>query len=42
VPRAEPLAALAGETGAARQLRIAGDDERLEHLVAWISDALAE
>jgi glutamate---cysteine ligase / carboxylate-amine ligase len=38
----EPLAALAGETGAARQLRIAGGDERLDRLVACIADAFAE
>jgi glutamate---cysteine ligase / carboxylate-amine ligase len=38
----EPLAALASETGAARQVRIAGADERLDHLVASISDAFTE
>jgi carboxylate-amine ligase len=37
----QPLAALASETGAARQLRIARDNERRDHLVACISDAFA-
>ncbi len=38
----QPLAALASETGAARQLRIAGTDLRLDHLMACISDAFAQ
>jgi carboxylate-amine ligase len=38
----QPVAALASETGAARQLRIAGADGRLDHLVACISDAFAQ
>jgi carboxylate-amine ligase len=38
----QSLAALASETGAERQLRIARADERLDHLVACISDAFAQ